>query len=812
MNLTFELRAKGTVRQYGEGDFPLTIGGPDADIEIPGRPVLGPIAHLGIAEREVFLQPIPGGEAVFCNGGPVTTSQWLRHGDVLRVGEAELVFSSDGSGTVLQVRHEESDDSTRPPAVVMAAASARSQDAGAGSQRIHPVEFTPASLEAGRRRRWAPRRATVALWLVLVLLAMAAWYLFSARPVEVRVEPTPESLQVEGGLLRLQIGGRYLLRPGTYTVVAESKGYRQLRSPIEVTQASTQVFEFQLERLPGLLAVKLDVEAAATLWVDGEKQGVWPLEPLELTPGEHSLLIQAEGYRDFATEVAIAGGGATQTLGVELQPLWATVTLSSQPAAAAVRIDGSLVGRTPLTTEVLEGNRALEISLAGFKPHRGRIQVKAEETLELPTVRLLPNDGSLTLSSEPSGATVTVDGEYRGQTPLEVTMAPGRRYAVSLSKRGYETRTLELAVASGENRSEIIALVERLGEVEIITRPAGAELFVNGELRGSANQTLRLQAVPQQIEIRKQGFISQTQTLTPTPGVSQALEVTLLTEQEAKAAAVPPVIQGPQGQELRLIEPGRFRVGAPRREPGRRANETLRQVELTRAFYMATREVSNREFRQFMEKHRSGKAGRASLENDLHPVVNVSWEDAARYCNWLSEKASLEPAYAFRSGKLQGVVPLSNGFRLPTEAEWAWAARFAGGGGLKYPWGGSLPVATGSGNYADLSAQGNLEATLSDYEDGFPATAPVDSYGPNAVGLKNMGGNVAEWTHDYYAILPSNSGPPTRDPLGPESGDYHVIRGSSWMHSTVTELRLSFRDYGNKPRPDVGFRIARYAE
>ncbi len=318
--------------------------------------------------------------------------------------------------------------------------------------------------------------------------------------------------------------------------------------------------------------------------------------------------------------------------------------------------------------------------------------------------------------------------------------------------------------------------------------------------------------MPQQIEIRKQGYVSHSQTVTPRPGVSQALEVTLLTEREAKAAAVPPVIQGPQGQELRLIEPGRFRVGAPRREPGRRANETLREIELTRAFYMATREVSNREFRQFEAKHRSGRAGRASLENDHHPVVNVSWEDAARYCNWLSEKASLESAYAFRNGKLQGVDPLSNGYRLPTEAEWAWAARFAGGSGLKYPWGAALPVSPGSGNYADLSAVGNLEATLSDYQDGFPATAPIDSFGPNAVGLKNMGGNVAEWTHDYYAIAPSNSGPPIRDPLGPESGDYHVIRGSSWMHSTVTELRLSFRDYGNKPRPDVGFRIARYAE
>ena len=812
MKGTLELRTGGGTRRYQAGDFPLTVGGPDAEIEIPDRPVGGPIGHLGIAEGEFFLQPIAGGDVVVCNGGVVTTSQWLRDGDVLRVGESELAFSSDGSGATLQVRHREPDEGTEPPVVLMAAPPAQAQREGAGRQEIRPVEFTPAPLEAGRRRRRAPRPAALALWLVLGLLAMTAWYLFSARPVEIRVEPTPKHLQVEGGWLRLEIGGRVLLRPGAYTVVAEKAGYRPLESPIEVTKASSQVFEFQLERLPGLLIVELGVEAAATLWVDGEKQDAWPLEPVELASGEHSLLIQAEGYRDFATGVDIEGGGVEQTLEVELQPLWATVTLDSQPSDATVTIDGERVGRTPLTTEILEGNRALEINLAGFKPHRARIQVKAEETIELPTVRLLPNDGSVALSSEPPGATVTVDGEYRGLTPLEVTMAPGRQYEVSLSKLGYETHTLELAVNSGESRTEAVELVERLGEVEIATRPEGAELFVNGQSLGSANQILRLQAVPQQLEIRKQGYVSHSQTVTPRPGVSQALEVTLLTEGEAKAVAVPPVIQGPQGQELRLIEPGRFRVGAPRREPGRRANETLREIELTRSFYMATREVSNREFRQFEAKHRSGRAGRSSLENDHHPVVNVSWEDAARYCNWLSEKASLEPAYAFRNGKLQGVDPLSNGYRLPTEAEWAWAARFAGGGGLKYPWGGALPVSPGSGNYADLSAVGNLDATLSDYQDGFPATAPIDSFGPNAVGLKNMGGNVAEWTHDYYAIAPSNSGPPIPDPLGPESGDYHVIRGSSWMHSTVTELRLSFRDYGNKARPDVGFRIARYAE
>jgi formylglycine-generating enzyme required for sulfatase activity len=105
-----------------------------------------------------------------------------------------------------------------------------------------------------------------------------------------------------------------------------------------------------------------------------------------------------------------------------------------------------------------------------------------------------------------------------------------------------------------------------------------------------------------------------------------------------------------------------------------------------------------------------------------------------------------------------------------------------------------------------------LQKTLSGYNDRYPATAPVDSFDANAVGVKNMGGNVAEWVYDYYTIPPPTSQGPDVDPLGPAEGEYRVIRGSSWMDSTITELRLSYRDYGNKARPDVGFRVARFAE
>ena len=73
-----------------------------------------------------------------------------------------------------------------------------------------------------------------------------------------------------------------------------------------------------------------------------------------------------------------------------------------------------------------------------------------------------------------------------------------------------------------------------------------------------------------------------------------------------------------------------------------------------------------------------------------------------------------------------------------------------------------------------------------------------------------MAGNVAEWVHDYYGAAGS-VGIET-DPLGPELGQFHTIRGSSWSHGAVTEMRLSFRDFGEEPRDDVGFRIARYLE
>jgi formylglycine-generating enzyme required for sulfatase activity len=278
---------------------------------------------------------------------------------------------------------------------------------------------------------------------------------------------------------------------------------------------------------------------------------------------------------------------------------------------------------------------------------------------------------------------------------------------------------------------------------------------------------------------------------------------------QGAVVALPPTRRSPAGQELRLMPAGEFTMGSPRREAGRRANEAQRAVKLERRFYLATRETSNAEFRAFRPSHRSGFVLQQTLDLDSQPVVNVSWQEAAEYCNWLSAKEGLEPAYRAEGGRLVPVVPATNGYRLPTEAEWEWAAR--GSAMRKYPWGDALPVPAGAGNFADAKAQPLVPQVLAGYDDGHATTAPVGSFAPDALGLHDLGGNVAEWTHDLYTVQPA-SGAAAVDPLATGSGALRVIRGSSWRHAAVTELRLAYRDYGDGRRNDLGFRIARYAQ
>jgi formylglycine-generating enzyme required for sulfatase activity len=262
-----------------------------------------------------------------------------------------------------------------------------------------------------------------------------------------------------------------------------------------------------------------------------------------------------------------------------------------------------------------------------------------------------------------------------------------------------------------------------------------------------------------------------------------------------------------------LVAGGRFTMGSSRREPGRRSNETERNVVLKRPFYLSRYQVTNKDFRAFRAEHASGIFKDESLDLDRQPAVNLNWQDAAAFCNWLSERDKLPPAFERRGERLELIEPATTGYRLPTEAEWEFAARFDGAGATrKYPWGDGLPVPQRAGNWGDATAIYLTPVTITGYNDGHRVAAAVGSYPANPLGLFDLGGNVHEWTSDRYSIYVVGPDHVATDPVGPRAGDNYVIRGAGWLTGKVADLRNAARDSGFSGRPDIGFRIARYAE
>jgi formylglycine-generating enzyme required for sulfatase activity len=720
------------------------------------------------------------------------------------------------------------DNVTAPPAPEVAA-TVGAIGAGEG-ERIEPIAFRPGSTTETSAGSAVPWRQ-IAVGGALALLAVVAALIFTSVPVQVEIEPEPERVAFEGGWPGLGLGSSHLLRPGAYALVAEREGYVPLRVEVEVTRARGQRFEYVLEPLPGKLEIALPVAGAVR--IDGRDAGRAP-GVFELPAGKHTVVIDTERYLDFTAEVQVDGAGRLQKLAPRLVPAWAPVTVRSEPEGAEVQVAGEARGRTPLDLELMAGSYRVELRHPGFKPWISDVQVQANEPLAIGPVRLGLPDGRLVVTSSPAGASVSVGGAYRGRTPLEIDVRPDLPQLVTVQRDGYEPARREINVGPGARVAVDASLQPILGQVIVNAKPADAQLYVDGSARGAANQTLELPATAHAIEIRKPGYATHRVTVTPRPGLPQSIEVTLL-EGVARApapagqapgappsaagapaeagavVALPATLRSPGGQELKLVPAGEYTMGSPRREAGRRANEAQRAVKLERRFYLGLREVTNAEFRQFRPSHRSGFILQETLDLDRQPVVGVSWQDAAEYSNWLSAKEGLAPAYVNQGGKFVPVVPATNGYRLPTEAEWEWVARGAGGALRKYPWGDALPVPPGAGNFADRKAQPLVDQALPDYDDGYAATAPVGSFAAGPAGFFDLGGNVAEWTHDLYTVQPA-SGAVAVDPLAGGAGALRVVRGSSWRHAAVTELRLAYRDYGDGKRNDLGFRIARYAQ
>ena len=695
--------------------------------------------------------------------------------------------------------------------------SGTNNDARAGA----PIEIKPVSFRPGRRSRKSPSRLKwfigSTLGALLVLFGVAAWFVFTARQVVILIEPQPDEISIEGGLAAPKIGAYYLMRPGEYTLKATRQCFELLAKRFVVNNDKSQILKYSMTKLPGRLSFQAHRSGQpsvlleeARVYIDGREVKKTQVQELAVAPGRRVVEIHAEKYQDLRDEITVQGCDIHQKFDYALIPAWSDITIDSLPDNATVLIDGKAVGSTPTTLELLAGDHNIELKAERFKPWRTRLAVEANRPQVLDTVRLQPADGTLTLQTNPSGANVMLSNNFAGQTPTKLNLSADTTHVIHLSKAGYETEIRKVTVGSAASKTLSVKLRPKLGVIHLVVAPADAEIIVDGKPRGKVPRKLRLVAVEHRLEIKKKGYRPYRTRITPRPGFPQEIAVTLVKQASAEKIGAN-TITTKNGYALKLIRPRSFTMGSSRREQGRRSNETLRRIKLQRPFYMGIREVTNEEFRQFLAEHNSGALNGHSLNRDTLPVVDITWEEAALFCNWLSVKESLPPVYEHKGGKLMAENPVGIGYRLPTEAEWEYCARFSGkGNALKYPWGNKFPPTGRAGNFADISVKGLLSYYLPSYNDGYVATAPPQKFEAGALGLYDMGGNVAEWTHDYYSIYPYSADKIYIDPLGPDAGKHHVVRGAGWKQAGISELRLSYRDYSSTKRPDLGFRVCRY--
>ena len=798
------LRDSEGERRLDIGQLPLRLGtGSDCEIRLPG-PGSSAVAILDELDGEPFIQPMGRSASLKINGEALRASRKLASGDELEFFGTRVVVGEQDEAMLLYIRLEDSAYVTKPPELPDAAGQL-------ASETIAPAAFRRARTASAIEIKQEGNRWQIAVGAAILLLLLISSLLFTSKSIQFDVQPgEPDSLSVEGGWFKLPFGDRTLMRPGTYTVHVSKEGYYDVAQNFEVDEAPSRSVLVELRKLPGQLTISTDPAVDAMVTVDDARVGRAPYGPLELEPGTHAVTVTAERFLPYVQRLQVPGLGKAQQLDVQLVPLWADVEISSNPPGAAVYQGTTKIGQTPLSLELLEGSHSLSLIRDGFKAWDGTIETVANEDQVLPTVQLEPANAALQVNSIPRGANVTVNGRYRGQSPVTIALSPDINYEIGLSKAGYGTTVRKIRLEAAASEEITVDLTARVGELTVAALPGDATIYIDGRARGTGTVTLNLSSAPHRLEVKRDGYQTFSRSVTPRPGYPQNIPVQLMSDAEVAAQSIASTITNSQRQVLRRVESGGFTMGTSRAEQGRRANEVIVPVLLTRPFYIGTKEVTNREFRRFRETHDARGDIHVSLAGDLNPVVNVTWEAAVEYCNWLSTQEGLDLAYKKVFERWQPVQPTPNGYRLPTEAEWAWAIRYQGrSSATTFPWGGRMPPRRDSGNFAGKSANALVPSILPGYDDGYSSTAPVGTFAANALGIYDGGGNVAEWVQDYYSVPTPGQTDPINDPQGPKRGANRVIRGSSWMHAGIMQLRMGYRDFGNRGRADVGFRIAR---
>lgn len=806
-------------------------------------------AYIAEHENHIYFQPENNNVKIFHNDERIETSVWLKSGDVLRIEDTILSYSLSGDCIVIIISYHTHKVIFIPP--VSAAENPILEDPGPENQLSENQSSKNLSSKKDESKKTSNKKQhsfkKAGIISALLLLLITAGFILFAETISIKIEPQTEQIQFKGLLPTIRMGERYIGLAGQYELIANKTGYITLHETVNVNKDNNS-FTFHMEEKPGILEFNINPQLNNKIYIDEAQISSSMLSDSEQskTPsykvkkGVHQLKIINPRYKILEKEINVEGKDIVQQFNFTLEANWGVVKLSTVPENSTIEIiskqsENSAESKTrevlysPAEIELMAGSYELLIKKDKYKTKTIEINIKAHEQLIMKDIPLELQEGTLIINSNPKESIIRIDGEFFGKTPKTIKVTPNVQHEIEVSSSAYENKTSIVKLDPQQVKEINLTLKRKQGMVYIATSPKGAVLYIDGYKQKKSSGKFTLSEGSHTISAKAKGYKNQTKKIDINSN-SKNIKLILnksssrAKKKETKVSAVTAKKINKKtyinsiGQKMILLQPGLFKMGSAKNVAGRRSNELDHKVKIDYAYYLSEKEISNKQFRRYKGSHNSGMIYGQSLNINNQPVVNVSWNDAAKFSNWLSKKEGLALFYKEVNGEMVAInlkghlTKKNNGYRLPFESEWSFAAR--GNSQSLYPWTGKFPPAKVTGNFCDESAPLQLSVKIKNYNDHHAVTAPTGSYAKNNLGFFDLGGNVSEWCQDYYspysmALLSSNK--ISINPTGPKKGTHKVVRDSSWKDASITELRLSYRNYSRKAAEDIGFRIARHA-
>ena len=476
--------------------------------------------------------------------------------------------------------------------------------------------------------------------------------------------------------------------------------------------------------------------SGASVFLDEKQVGQTPLTLDRIASGSHSLRLQAPQYAVERRNVSVADGQIAN-VAVTLAARFAEITVQA-PQGAVVTVDGDRKGSGTLSWRQSEGLCDIVVSMAGHRDARRQLEVVAGRAQ---TVQLTPQPiyGSASVDSDLMDAEIWIDGKQYGVTPNVVERLLVGSHTLVLKKSGYADLQQQFSVEEGKEASLSVKLPAGRS-VQFTSEKPGMQIIVDGKKLGTTPLTAVVGIGHHSVSAMRGGDIIDVRDLDIT---SAGAPLTMAFRDFNHTFTV-------NGVQFTMVEVGggTFTMGATSEQGSDAWDEETPAHQVTLSdYYIGQTEVTQALWEAVMGSNPSDHRG------DNLPVEQVSWDDCQVFIQELNQLTGKQ-------------------FRLPTEAEWEYAAR---GGrksrGYKYAGGNNIDsVAWCDGN------SGN-------------ETHPVATKQANELGIYDMSGNVLEWCSDWCGDYTSSS---QSDPQGPSSGLYRVIRGGCY-YNFARNCRVSYR-------------------